>query len=307
MKIAVLGAGAMGMLIGGSLSKANTVTLVDVNRAVVDTILKQGVRIHEKDGTVQTMHPSATFSTAGMQPVDLVIVFVKAMFSEGALQANRQLIGPDTYVMTLQNGAGHEETLLRFVDRAHVVIGTTQHNSSIVALGEISHGGAGHTYLGSLTDDVQRIQHIADAFMASGLSTSVDDNVQKLIWSKMFTNVSASVLTGVLQCPLGFIVENENAWSLCSTLVQEAVQVANAAGMNFDFAQKLDEVRKVCENAPQGYTSIYADLRDGRKSEVDTISGAVAKAGMRTGVSAPTHACMVWLVHAMERRNEILS
>ena len=206
-----------------------------------------------------------------MQPVDLVIVFVKAMFSESALENNRALIGPDTYLMTLQNGSGHEDVLKRFADDAHVVIGTTQHNSAVVGLGEIRHGGSGMTHIGGVTGGSARLQPIADAFTACGLEADCVENVQKLIWQKMFTNVSASVLTGVLQVPLGY-----------------------------DAEQKIAEVREVCEKSPNGLTSIYADLHNGRRSEVDTISGSVVRASERNGVPAPTHRAMVNLVHAME-------
>ena len=167
-------------------------------------------------------------------------------------------------------------------------------------MGEINHGGAGHTYIGDLTGDAIRLQEIADAFNASGLDASVDNNVRKLIWSKLFTNVSASALTGVLQCPLGFIAENKHAAYLCRRLVTEAAAVANQEGMGFDAEEELQKVLEVCRNAPNGYTSIYADLHDGRRSEVDTISGSIVKAGGRNGVPTPSHEFMVEMVHAME-------
>ena len=133
-----------------------------------------------------------------------------------------------------------------------------------------------------------------------GLETVCEQNVQRLIWNKLFTNVSASVLTGVLQKPLGFIAEDPHAWALCEQLVREAVAVAAGDGLIFDVQEKLAQVRAVCEGSPLGLTSIYADLRDGRKTEVDTISGSVVRAGRRNGVGAPTHEIMVRLVHAME-------
>ena len=231
MRIAVLGAGAMGSLYGGYLSRKHDVILVDVNRAVVDAINANGVTIHEPDGSVTVCHPLGAVSTAGMAPVDLIIVFVKAMFSESALSNNRGLIGPDTCIMTLQNGSGHEDTLTKFVDRAHVVIGTTQHNSAVVGPGEIRHGGSGITHVGCIEGDISRLQYIADAFCESGLEADCSADVQKLIWGKMFTNVSASVLTGVLQAPLGFIASDKNAWALCETLVREAVAVAAGEGL----------------------------------------------------------------------------
>lgn len=304
MRIAVIGAGAMGALYGGYLSRKNDVLLVDVNAKQVETINAQGLKIHEPDGSVTEVFPRAVMSTADEKPVDVVVLFVKAMFSRSALESNRALIGPDTYLMTLQNGSGHEDTLLEFADREHVIIGTTQHNSAIVGFGEIRHGGSGKTCIGPVSGDAARLQMIADAFTASGLEAVCDGGVQKLIWGKMFTNVSASVLTGVLQVPLGYIAENESAWTVCERLVREAVAVAAGEGLDFDAEEKVAEVRGVCERSPQGLTSIYADLRDGRKTEVDTISGSVVRASRRNGVPAPTHEAMVGLVHAMEGKTK---
>ena len=303
MKIAVLGAGAMGALFGGYLSQNNQVLLVDVNQALVQKIGADGVHIYEPDGSHALYHPTAvTAVPAAAEPADLVIVFVKAMFSDSALEANRALIGPDTFLMTLQNGSGHEETLLRYVDRAHVIIGTTQHNSAVGELGEVHHGGSGQTHIGCLEGPVSRLQPIADAFTACGLAADCSENVQKLIWEKLFTNVSASILTAVLHAPLGFIAEDPCAWELCERLIREAVAVANADGMGFDPEEKIAEVRAVCENSPAGVTSICADLCAGRRTEVDTISGSVVRASRRNGAAAPTHETLVRLVHAMEHR-----
>lgn len=302
MRIAVLGGGAMGALYGGYLSRKNDVTIVDVNPALIDKVQKDGLVIAEPDGSSAVYHPAITGDTAGMQPVDLMIVFVKAMFSQGALEKNRGLIGPDTYLMTLQNGSGHEDVLKLFVDDAHVIIGTTQHNSAVTGTGEIRHGGSGMTHLGNLTGNVESLEPIAQVFTESGLDADCVENVQKLIWQKMFTNVSASVLTGVLQVPLGYIAQNAQAWAICETLIREAVAVAAGEGLEFDAEQKIAEVRAVCEKSPNGLTSIYADLKNGRRSEVDTISGSVVRASERNGVPAPTHRAMVQLVHALEEK-----
>lgn len=300
MRIAVLGGGAMGALYGGYLSRHHEVTIVDVNPMLIEKVASDGLIIHEPDGSVDVYHPAITENTQGMNPVDLVIVFVKAMFSESALKSNCSLIGANTFLMTLQNGSGHEDILSKFVDREHVIIGTTQHNSVVIGVGEIRHGGSGKTCIGSLCGEASKLKPIADAFSKCGLEAACDEQVQKLIWGKMMTNVSASVLTGILQVPLGFIVQNENAWVLCEKLVREAVAVAAGEGIVFDAEEKVAEVRGVCERSPKGLTSIYADLRDGRKTEVDTISGSVVRASRRNGVSAPTHEAMVALVHAME-------
>lgn len=303
MKIAVIGSGAMGGLFSAYLSRHNEVTVIDVNSALVEKINADGMKVREPDGSVNTYHPTAVLNAAGMAPVDLIVVFVKAMFSESALTANKNIIGPNTFLMTLQNGSGHEDILRKFVDEAHVVIGTTQHNASISELGVSNHGGSGSTCIGCLTGDGNRLQPISDAFSACGLASRVSDGVQKMIWNKMFTNVSASALTGILQVPLGFIAQNASAWQLCQSLIREAVDAAAGLGMQFDYEEKVNEVRKVCENSPNGLTSIYADLKAGRKTEVDTISGSVVRAGKKCSVPTPSHEFVVDLVHSMEAKS----
>ena len=302
MKIAVLGAGAMGGLYSAYLSRHNEVTVIDVNAQVVEKINEDGLEVQEPDGTSQVYHPHAVLSTEGMAPVDLIVVFVKAMFSESALNNNRGIIGPETYLMTLQNGSGHEDMLGKFVPQEHIIIGTTQHNASVAGFGVTKHGGSGMTHMGCVTGDVTRLQKFADAFTACGLDADVSDGVQKMIWNKMFTNVSASALTGALQVPLGFISADEHAWKLCCQLIREAVDVAAALGMDFDYDEKVAEVKAVCDKSPNGLTSIYADLRNGRRSEVDTISGSIVRAGVKAGVPTPSHRFLVDLIHAMENR-----
>ena len=302
MRIAMLGAGAMGGLFGAYLSQKNDVTMVDVSAEVVSAINENGLEVREPDGSAKVYHPAAVTSAAGMEPVDLVVIFVKSMFSEAALASNRDMIGPNTCLMTFQNGSGHEELLGKFVPPERIVIGTTQHNASIVAPGVSNHGGSGITHMGCVTGEAARLQPFADTFTACGLEADVSDGVQRMIWNKMFTNVSASALTGALQVPLGYISRNAHAWTLCQKLIREAVDVAAALGMDFDYDEKVAEVKAVCDNSPNGLTSIYADLHAGKRSEVDTISGSVVRAGEKTGVPTPSHCFLVEFIHAMEQR-----
>lgn len=299
MRIAVLGAGAMGSLFGGYLSQHNEVWLVDVDQEKVNKINCIGIKIREPHGD-QIFRPKALTDTTGLGKVDLLIVFVKAMYSRNALSQNRHLIGDDTYVMTLQNGSGHQETLLEFARRDRVIIGVTQHNSSIIETGYLHHGGGGKTNIGLLDGGSERIQPIAKVFNECGFETFVADDIKRLIWNKLFLNTSASVLTGILQVKLGFMIDNQHGWFLVERLVREAVAVANADGLNFNPDEVLANIKTALSNSREGYTSIYADLRNGALTEVDTISGSVVREAKRVGISAPSHEFVVELVHAME-------
>ena len=302
MRIAVLGAGAMGMLFGGYLSRRNEVWLVEVDPLRVEKINRDGVRVREKDCDAE-YRPTAVMDTKMIGAVDLVLVFVKAMYTESALSANRGLIGKDTYIMSLQNGAGHEAELLRFADRKHVIIGSTQHNSSVISNGYVQHGGVGMTSIGLLDGGSEVLSPIAETFTACGLNCVTSNEIKKQIWAKLFTNTAASALTAVLQAPLGYLVENEYAHELMRRLCREAVAVANAEGLaRFDEAEAIAGVETVCRNAKNGYTSIYADIKEGRRTEVDTISGSIVAFAEKLKIAVPYHEMIVRLIHALEQK-----
>ena len=300
MKIAVLGAGAMGSLFGGYLSKQNEVYLVDVNQALVNAINTIGLCIQEADGQ-QTVYPHAVTDTTLLGEMDLVIVFVKVLYTAAAIEGNRGLFGSKTLVLSMQNGIGHEEILNRYIPPENILIGATKHNCSLIEPGVIRHGGAGQDAIGAPDGSMPHAQTVASCLTACGLSTEAHPRVKQLIWNKVFVNTSISVMTGVLQMTMGQLAQ-EHAWNLVQTLAKEAVAVAVAEGYDFNEAEILLTLRGIVENAGDNITSIYADLRDGRKTEVDTISGAVVRAGKKVGVPTPTQAFVVELVHTMEHK-----
>jgi 2-dehydropantoate 2-reductase len=303
MKIVVIGAGAMGSIYGGHLSQNNEVYIVDTNKSVVDQINSQGLLIDE-DGVTNVYHPKAVTTTEGITDADLVILFVKSIFSRVALEGNKNIIGPNTRLLTLQNGAGHEDLLMEFVPKDHVIIGTTEDNGAVLAPGHVRRGGEGKTNAGMLEKDTD---HFLDTLKASfdscGFTVKIHENIQQLIWDKLFTNVSLSAVTGILQVDMGYIAANEYAWTLTKKLIHETYETAKAMGLEFDEAEIVERVRLTSVNNPNGCTSIRADLRDGRKTEVNTISGAVVRAAQKYNVAVPCHEFVVNMVHAMEGRN----
>lgn len=303
MKIAVIGAGAMGSIYGGRLSLHNEVTIVDINRQVVDTINQRGVTIDE-DGKTNCYYPAAAVNGEGRDAAELVLLFVKSTFSQPALETAKGLIGPQTLLMTLQNGAGHEELLLQYVPKERIIIGTTEDNGAVLGPGHVRRGGTGKTNIGVLAGvNPDCLLPVKAVFDKCGFKMKIHDNIQMLIWEKLFTNVSLSVLTGILQVNMGYIAENPYAWRMAGELIHEAVQTAAAMGLEFDEAEVADQVRQTSVSNPHGCTSIRADLRDGRKTEVDTISGAVVRAAKQRQHRVPYHEWVIAMVHAMEGRS----
>ena len=278
----------------GHLSANNDVYMIDKKAELVDKINADGLKLFENDTDV-IYHPAALLSSEGIGEVDLVIIFVKALYSRAALMENKGIIGDNTYVMTLQNGAGHED----------IILGTTEDNGAILGDGYVRRGGKGKTNIGMLVEDSQHmLDKVKVCLDSCGFDTHIYDNIQQLIWDKLFTNVSLSALTGVLQVPIGFIATDEYAWNMTVTLIKEARQVAKAMGLKFDEEEMIERVRNTSLNSPEGRTSIYADLKAGRLTEVNTISGAVVKAGDRLGVPVPSHKMIVNMIHSMENKSK---
>lgn len=304
MNIVVIGAGAMGSIYGGRLSQWNEVTLVDTNEALVEKVSRDGVTL-EEGGEERTFHPSAGTDASAAGTADLVILFTKALYSVSALENVRGAIGPDTYLMTLQNGAGHERVLSAFADPSHIIIGTTEDNGAVLSLGHVHHGGEGVTNIGRLDGaDDPFLGRVKESFDPCGFDVRIHGNIQQLIWDKLMTNVSLSALTAVLQCDMHYVSQDGHAFSVCVHLIKEAVAVAAAMGLAFDEEKVIAKVRRTSEGNKGGYTSIMMDIRNGRRTEVDTISGAVVAKAHELGVPVPHHEMMVSLIHALEGVNK---
>ncbi len=149
-------------------------------------------------------------------------------------------------------------------------------------------------------DSCKKVQEIAELFEKAGFPCKVSDNIRFTVWNKLMINASSSLLSGVLGKPQGFVAENAHAWEICCDLIREICKAAEGEGCHFDYEEQRERLRKHLEAAPGGYTSIYSDLLNKRKTEADYISGAVVRAARKQGWRAHTHEIILNLVHAME-------
>ncbi len=299
MKIAILGAGAMGCIYGSRLSSANKVTLIDVNQTQVDTINRNGLTVIEEHES-HTYSIPAKYSGDVSETFDMVIVFVKSIHTQNALQENHRIFGKDTIVVTLQNGAGNDRDIMKFVSPANIIIGTSKHNSVTKDFGVVSHTNAGATTIGSMADATATLLRVADIFSDAGLEVVVSDDIQRIIWSKLFINCSVNTLTALLETKIGFVTENNYAWDFAKRIIYEAVDVAEEDGTYFDRREVLEMVKNTCELAKDGYASMYQDRQKKVQTEIDKINGAIVNQARLYGVPTPYNALVVDLIHAVE-------
>ena len=301
MKIVIIGAGAMGLIYGAHLSTKHDVTMVCTSEEKAELIRREGIVI-TRDGADTVYRPDAICGGTGTEAFETVILFTKALQARAALSENRALIGPDTTLVCLMNGSGHEELLVEFAPLTHVVIGTTMTGGTRLAGNHVREGGSMLTNIGMVVPDEEgRLPGLCEAFAESGFDAHIYDNIRQLIWNKLFVNSCSSTVTGVLKCEGRFLGKDDHAFALVRMLLHEAVAVAHALGLEADEEKLAEMMRANNRRSPKGgMTSICVDMRSGVKTEVETIAGSVVRAGHRTGVPVPCHEFIVELVHAME-------
>lgn len=302
MNIAIIGAGAMGCIYGSYLCGKNEVLLVDVVKEHVDAINEKGLEFVHLDGTTTIYtNMKATLDTTGYPAAELVILLTKGYQSADALSANKSLIGPDTIVLSLQNGYGNADEIIKFVPEAQIVLGTSGGGAIVAGPGHVLHKGQGPTHVGCLTKDQTRAEVVAKVLAESGVpEVELTPDVKELVWSKLFVNIGINAICALLDDTNQCIANNEFARAASYMAVKEAVAVSNAIGLDFDFEREFKNVIDIALVTGGNRASMLADVSHKRRTEVDRINGAAVSEGAKVGIDTPVNQLLVNLIHAKE-------
>jgi 2-dehydropantoate 2-reductase len=302
MKIAVIGAGAMGGLFGARLAQAGEdVTLVDVAPQAVDAINANGVRLDEKSGGSQAIRVPAVTDPADVGPVDLVLVFVKCYHTEAALRAAAPLLNGNTAVLTLQNGWGNAARIAAIVGEARVLVGLTYHSATMLGPGHVLHAGQGMTFVGEMNGTTSpRMEQIAAAFRGAGLEVTPTADVLSQIWAKLALNCCTLPTAALLRFYAGQLVEHEEMLDMMRGLLREVVAVANAQNIALSYTERWEAITSLLRRATGAKPSMLQDVENGRRTEIDVINGAIVEAGRRQHIPTPYNEAMVWLIKSLE-------
>lgn len=304
VKICMLGAGALGSAIGGTLAAAGSdVTLVDVNESHVDAINDNGLRMRTMKGERSVAARAVTDArAAGL--ADLVIVLVKSFHTRQALQSARSLVGPGTVVMSLQNGLGHEDILAGVVGRDHVIAGKTYVGGVFLGPGHVIAGvESKETLIGELDGAITpRLEAIAAEFERAGLVTIVSTNIQGAMWDKLLVNVATGALAGITRLTYGDLYAVKEIEACAVAAVEEAMAVARANGIELATRDPREAWVKASEGLPGDFkTSILQSLEKGSITEIDFINGSVVRWGARRNVPTPVNQTLVACIKGIER------
>lgn len=303
-RVCVVGAGAMGGLWAARSAAAGFPTsVVELSEPVVAAIAAAGLIVEEGAREIAGRPQAATSGAALPAPADVVFVFVKGPHTRAAAAGLGGLVGARTTVVTLQNGWGNAAVIAEFVPAEQLVVGVTYEGAMIVAPGRVRHNGSGPTYLGPYLNGapLERAEQVAAVMAAAGFQPAVTPAVKAEIWRKLVHNASClpvSALTGLRTSEL---VEPGPICDLVDALAREAVAVARAQGYEIDEQERIEHIHTVLRAAGRGIPSMLADALARRPTEINSINGAVVRAGQERAVPVPLNEAMVSLVRGLER------
>ncbi|MDP4157205.1 MAG: ketopantoate reductase family protein [Bacillota bacterium] len=303
MKICVLGAGALGSTIGGTLAEAGQeVYLIDQWAEHVKAINTNGLIL--RDGTNdRVVKVNAQTSCEGIGPADLVIVLVKSFHTRNAIENASSIIGEDTLVMSLQNGLGNEETIAEVVGKERVIGGKTYVGGVLLGPGHVIAGTKGKiTFIGEMSGEkTKRIQKVADTMTTCGLLTEVSDNITGMIWDKLLINVATGALCGITKLPYGDLYQLPEIRDCAFEAILEGINVAKANDVVLSTEDPEDIWLKAAAGLPYEFkTSMLQSLEKGQKTEIDYINGAVVRWGKKNNIATPVNKALVANVKGIE-------
>ena len=307
MKIAVLGAGAMGSLYGAKLSanSKNEVYLVDVWKEHIDAVNLHGLQMEEGDDVLLYENLKGHISSEETGVCDLVIVFVKSTVTKTAVESNAAVFGPNTVALTLQNGLGNIEQISSVIGAERVIAGTTAHGATMLSPGKIRHAGKGKTIIGELGGhESDRIRKMAAVLEDAGMETVISGNVLGLVWDKLLVNVGINALTGITKLYNGQLLDYPEIEELLEKAVSEGVAVAWAKGIRLGFDDPVAHTKDLCRATAANKSSMLQDILNGRQTEIEMMNGAIVREGKALGIETPVNLALTNLITYLSRKKK---
>lgn len=292
MRIAVFGTGGVGGYFGGRLAEAGEEVVFIARGSHLQAIAEQGLRVESVNGDFLIRPAQATGDPAQVGPVDVVLVGVKAWQVPEAAEAIRPLVGPDTFVVPLQNGVEAPAQLAAVLGEQHVVGGLCRIVSFIAGPGHIRHlGGDPYLAFGELDNHPsERVERLRRAFArARGVTVEVPPDIQAAIWAKFLAISSFSGVGAITRAPAGVWRSRPETRELWQQAMREVMAVAQGRGIHLAEAV-VEGATTFMDSLPVDATaSMQRDIIAGRPSELESQNGAVVRLGREVGISTPIH------------------
>ncbi|MET3376043.1 2-dehydropantoate 2-reductase [Variovorax boronicumulans] len=296
MKVAVMGAGAVGCYYGAMLARAGHEVVLIGRPSHVEAVRANGLRLETKAFDEQVRLEASTEAGA-VQGADLVLFCVKSTDTESAAAQIQPHLAPGALVLTLQNGVDNDARVRAALPSHDVAAAVVYVATEMAGPGHVKHHGRGELVIAPS----RRSDEVAQALIAAGVPTQISDNVRGALWAKLVLNCAYNALSAVSQLPYGELVQGTGVTDVIRDVVAECLAVAKAEGVvipgDVDAA-----VRGIAQSMPSQYSSTAQDLARGKRSEIDHLNGLVVRRGEVLGVPTPANRVLFVMVKLLESK-----
>ena len=293
MRIVVLGAGGVGGYFGAKLARAGEDVTFVARGAHLAAIRAAGLRVRSTIEGEAVVTVSAVEDTTGLAPADVVLLTVKAYGTEAVLERARAVVGPETAVITLQNGVQSVEAIDRVFGAGHAVGGAAYIFAVIGAPGVIEHRLLGRIAFGEMDGRrTPRAERVLAALQKAEIPAELSADIRRVMWEKYLLICAQAGMTALARVPAGVLRAHAPTWAMYRALVEEVAAVGRAEGVALA-PDSVDSVMKAAEALPAtAYSSLHHDLVNGKPLELEALHGHLVRLGRRHGVATPMAAAV---------------
>lgn len=300
--ILIVGPGAVGGVLAARWALAGeTVALLDRTKGAEERLIKDGLIYIGHDGKEKKIKKGILSARARPGRCRAAYFTTKSGDTAAAIRAARPFIGPDTAVIGLQNGLGHETLMRRAFGRRRTVIGTAYFAADRPAPGRFSHNGGEDIILAARASNAAALNRARTALRLAGWSVHVKRSEERMLWTKLCFNAAVNGVGALCSEPNGRLADDPALRELVSAVIREASDISRRAGHPPLYRHMESLVLRGCRNAPFQRNSTLQDLQAGRRTETSVIFGPLLQAALRTRATAPLLTVLEGSLKRLER------
>jgi 2-dehydropantoate 2-reductase len=300
-KIAVVGAGAVGGYFGGLLARAGAPVIFVGRPAFVDAVQRHGLFLDALQFK-EAVKVEASTELSAIAGAELVLFCVKTTDNTTTAKAIAPLLAPNAVVLSLQNGVDNVEQIEKAAKIA--ALPAVYVAASVPEAGRVKHVGRGDLVIGPKND---KTSWIARIFSRAGLPCKISEDIAGELWTKLVWNCALNAVSALGHAKYGQITASADAWKVVENVVYEVLAVAHAAKINppglEDPKAALTGALKIATQMSEALSSTAQDMNRGRRTEIDSLNGYVARRGAELGVPTPVNQVLFALVKLAEGRS----
>ncbi|OOG57608.1 2-dehydropantoate 2-reductase [Polaromonas sp. C04] len=300
MKVAVMGAGAVGCYYGGMLARAGHDVVLIARPPHVQAIHRDGLRMETRSFD-EHVRLAASAEAGAVQGAKVVLFCVKSTDTESAGAQMRPHLPADALVLCLQNGVDNADRLRAVLPDTAVAAAVVYVATEMAGPGHVRHHGRGELVIEPAHSGSFSSEAVAQALIAAGVPTEVSSNVRGALWAKLILNCAYNAVSAIAQLPYGKTVQGEGVKDVMRDVVAECLAVAQAEGVQVP-GDAVAAVDTLADSMPSQFSSTAQDLVRGKRSEIDYLNGLVVRRGEALGIATPANRVLWALVKLLESK-----